>query len=81
MRKLRDQLNPYQKKILQWKGKPVEVTFINDDNKLEGTVMDVDIWRNKFLLQTDEGEVLVLGGVSMIRRKDNLEVLGDVDES
>jgi len=70
---MRDELNPYQKKLLKWKGEEVEVEFINGDDKIEGTVIDVDVWRNKFLLKTDTSEILLLGGVSMIRKKHNAE--------
>ncbi len=72
--RLRDELNPYQRKLLRWKGEQVEVKFINDDNKLEGTVIDVDVWRNKFILKTDTSEIIVLGGVSMIKKKHNEEI-------
>lgn len=67
-----NELNPYQRKLLRWKGERVEVTFINGE-KIDGRVADVDVWRNKFLIKTDYGEVLVLGGVALIKKNNDNE--------
>lgn len=65
-------LNPYQAKLVfEWKNEEVIVEFTNPDRpKIQGKVKDVDVHRNGFIIETLEGEVLVLGGIRCITKLD-----------
>jgi len=76
------ELNPYQARILfEWKNEEVIVEFTNPNRpNIHGKIVEVDVWHDKIMLDTPDGEIWIHGGVRCIR-KIKPEKLGNVPES
>ena len=64
-------LNSYQRKLLRhWKGQHASFEFIGRDNKVikDAFIDDLDVHKTNFMIQTEEEDILVLGGLSMVRK-------------
>lgn len=65
-------LNSYQRKLLRhWKGQHASFEFIGRDKKIieNALIEDVDVSRTNFMIQTAEEDLLILGGLSLVRKK------------
>lgn len=64
-------LNSYQRKLLRhWKGQHASFEFIGRGKKVieNALIEDVDVSRTNFMIQTDEEDILILGGLSIVRK-------------
>lgn len=64
-------LNPYQERLFQWKGEEVIVEWTNPKRSpIRGKIVEVDIWKDNFMIETSVGEIWVQGGVRCITKID-----------
>lgn len=64
-------LNSYQRKLLRhWKGQHASFEFIGRDKKIieDALIEDVDVSRTNFMIQTQDEDLLILGGLSLVRK-------------
>lgn len=64
-------LNSYQRKLLRhWKGQHASFEFIGRNKEVieNALIEDVDVSRTNFMIQTEDEDLLVLGGLSLVRK-------------
>jgi hypothetical protein len=74
----KSRLNSYERKLLKhWKGQRASFEFIGREKKIieDALIEDVDVSRSNFMIQTLEEDILILGGLSMVRKTRKKDVV------